>query len=192
MNAEAAVREGNVADRPAISALQRSVFGEQGDTIAALLEMLWASDHFVTEHVVETEDVVGHVALSRCWVDARAELVDAWLLSPLGVDDQHRGDGLGADLVDAAVGAARAAGVPFVVIEGDPGYYGKLGFMPASTFELAPPSRRVPSAAFQARLTHASGAGLGPAQVIYPELWWRLDLVGLRDPVLAEVEKRLT
>jgi putative acetyltransferase len=28
-------------------------------------------------------------------------------------------------------------------------------------------------------------------RLVYPDAWWRLDLVGLRDPVLAEVETAL-
>ena len=25
-------------------------------------------------------------------------------------------------------------------------------------------------------------------RLVYPDVWWRLDLVGLRDPLLAQVE----
>ncbi len=30
-----------------------------------------------------------------------------------------------------------------------------------------------------------------PWRLVYPDAWWRLDLVGLRDPALAEVETAL-
>jgi putative acetyltransferase len=141
--------------------------------------------------VAETEDgVVGHVRITRCWIDAEAALVEARVLSPLSVAPAVQGRGVGGALVARAVAAAEATGVPVVVLEGDPGYYARLGFRPAAELGLAPASRRVPPPAFQAvRFPAYQGWMRGP--IVYPETFWAHDAVGLRGAVLADVRATL-
>ena len=92
------------------------------------------------------DEVVGHVGVSHCWLDARRELVDVAMLSPLSTLPDHQGAGIGTALVTAAIEAARASGRPALFLEGSPAFYGSRGFEP---------SRRVrPGAAVAA---HARG-----------------------------------
>jgi putative acetyltransferase len=44
--------------------------------------------------------------------------------------------GIGTALVTAGVAACRELKVPFIVVLGDPGYYGRFGFEPASRHGL--------------------------------------------------------
>jgi predicted N-acetyltransferase YhbS len=52
----------------------------------------------------------------------------ALLLGPLTIEPPFRERGIGRALIDAALGAARAAGHRLVVLVGDEPYYGKSGF----------------------------------------------------------------
>jgi putative acetyltransferase len=134
--------------------------------------------------------VVGHVQLSHGWLDARERLVDLYVLSPLAVHPGHQRARLGGALVRAALDAAAAAGVPYVVLEGDPGYYRRHGFVPGVELGLRRPSLRIPEPACQAVALPAR-EGWMTGTIVYPEVFWALDAVGLRDPELAQVERAL-
>lgn len=134
--------------------------------------------------------VVGHVQLSHGWLDARERLVDIYVLSPLAVHPDHQGQGIGGALVRAALDAAAGSGVPLVVLEGDPGYYGRIGFVAGVELGLRRPSLRIPEPAFQAVALPTFETWM-TGTVVYPEVFWRLDAVGLRDPALGGVEEAL-
>src|SRR4029079_1692578 len=104
----------------------------------------------LAELVDEQDDmIVGHVGLSRAWLDARRELVDIWLLGPLSVLPARQGSGIASALLAGAVTAARAAGAPMLVLEGSPAYYGSRGFERASRHAIRPASSPTPDAAWQ-------------------------------------------
>ena len=80
--------------------------------------------------------------------------------------------------------------MPLVFLEGDPAYYGRLGFVPAGGLGFRRPSLRIPDRAFQVvRLEPLEEWMTG--RLVYPDVWWRHDAAGLRDPVLAELEELL-
>ncbi len=56
--------------------------------------------------------------------------------------------------------------------------------------DLERPSRRIPEPACQVRLLSRHEPWM-TGRLVYPDVWWRLDLVGLRDPDLAEIEQAL-
>src|SRR4029450_9843010 len=76
---------------------------------------------------VVDEELVGHVGLSRGWVDARRELVEVVVLSPLSVRPDLQRRGVGTALVSAALETAEDRSAPAVFLEGSPIYYGRLG-----------------------------------------------------------------
>lgn len=61
----------------------------------------------------------------------------ALLLGPLTVDPAFRSGGIGEQLVQKSLDAARAAGHGLVLLIGDMSYYGRMGFVPA------PPDRLI-------------------------------------------------
>jgi putative acetyltransferase len=133
--------------------------------------------------------VLGHVGLSRAWVDARRALVEVWVLSPLSVLPERQREGIGTALVAAAVGVARGSGVPALFLEGSPDYYGARGFEQADGRGFLPAAlERTPRVAFQCVRFDALEAWM-TGQLIYPEVWWTHDAAGLRDPRLARVEE---
>jgi putative acetyltransferase len=61
----------------------------------------------------------------------------------------------------------------------DPDYYSRLGFVAAGPLGFRPPSVRIPERAFQVWPTPAYHGGLSGA-LVYPDVFWRHDAVGLR------------
>jgi putative acetyltransferase len=109
------------------------------------------------------------------------------VLSPLSTAPDRQGEGIGTTLVAAAIEAARGTGRPALFLEGSPAFYGSRGFTRASTLGLEPASRRTPEAAFQV-VTFGSNEDWMTGRLVYPDVWWRHDAAGLRDPDLAFLE----
>ena len=159
------------------------------DQVLRMVAALEAAGDVLTSLVAEDQDeVVGHVQLNRCWVDARERLVEVAVLSPLSTDPRHHGRGIGTALVAAALDAARGAGEPAVFLEGDPAFYSTRGFEPAASRGFGRPSPRIPEPAFQVALLDEQ---LLRGPVVYCQAFWTEDCVGLRDPRLARVEGHL-
>ncbi len=168
-----------------------SAFGAEdaaeGEKVAAIVAELGPLGLLRRSLVAERDgEVVGHVATSLAWLDARDRLLDVWLLGPLSVRADAQGQGLGTALLAAAVEVARASEVPLLFLEGAPGYYQERGFQVAADLGFLPPTRRIPRPAFQV-LTLPAWDGTTGA-LVYPDVWWRHDAAGLRDPLLVELE----
>ena len=189
MTAEPVIRPEREGDP--VAEVIRGAFSEEGDHVAALWVELAASDLLRGSLVAEVDgEVVGHVGLSHAWVDARRELVDVWVLSPLSVVPERQGAGVGTRLVGAALDAARAGRTPLLFLEGDPEYYGPRGFERADRHGLAPATTRTPAPAFQVVRFETHEEWM-TGRLVYRDVWWRYDLAGLRDPRLAEIEELL-
>jgi putative acetyltransferase len=183
------VREERVEDRDAVLAVITRAFAD--DPLVAPLDADLASLPGTSAFVAEVAgEIVGHVRLTWCWIDAEDSLVDALVLSPLSVDPRVQRAGVGRALVARAVARAEELGSPAVFLEGDPAYYSRLGFRPAAELGVTPASRRVPAAAFQAVGLPSFSRWMTGA-LVYPDVFWRHDAVGLRGDVLAAVRTEL-
>ncbi|MFC7497393.1 MULTISPECIES: GNAT family N-acetyltransferase [unclassified Nocardioides] len=193
MNFKSRVRAALPEDDASVRHLVEAAFGpDEGPTVARLVGALDDAGSTRASLVAELADrpdggVVGHVQLNRSWVDARRALVDVLVLSPLSVHPDHQGQGIGRELLDAAVAEAERLGAPAVFLEGDPGYYAARGWSAAGPLGFTKPSPRIPDPAFQVVLLPAHEEWMtGP--LVYCEPFWALDCVGLRDPLLAGLE----
>ncbi|HET7661668.1 MAG TPA: N-acetyltransferase [Oryzihumus sp.] len=171
------------AERASVRRVVEAAFGAQeGPQVAALVDALQASDAFADRlsFVAEQDGaVVGHVMLTRGWVDAPQRLVEVLVLSPLSVLPEHQRGGVGRALVAHAVAAAGDAGSPAVFLEGSPAYYSRLGFEPGSAHGFTRPSVRIPEPAFQVVTLPAREPWMTGA-LVYPDPFWVHDCVGLR------------
>jgi putative acetyltransferase len=175
-------------DEDAVRTVVTAAFGDEGRTVAALVDDLRAG-HARAELVSEQDDaVVGHVLLSRSWVDARQALVEVLVLSPLSVAPGEQGRGVGTELLAAAIDQARRLGAPALFLEGSPAYYSSRGFEPATPRGFTRPSTRVPEAAFQVVVLDGHEGWMSGA-LVYCEPFWTHDCVGLRDPELSRIEQ---
>lgn len=187
-----AVRAGVPTDRPAVRALVEEAFGTpEGRVINSAVSALDArglSQAFVVAELGDS--VVGVAGLSRAWVDTRQSLVEVLLLSPLAVRPSFRGRGVGEALLKACCVHGDRVEAPMIVLEGDPDFYGPRGWTPAAAHGLVRPSDRILASACQVRVLQAHEKWM-TGRIVYPDTWWSHDLVGLRDPQLAEAEAKL-
>ena len=124
--------------------------------------------------------LAGHVMFSRGLLDAAARLVAVQILSPVGVRPASQGTGIARALIGRGLEILSQREVPAVFLEGDPGYYGRLGFVAATPLGFRKPSLRIPDAGFQVMTLPAYESWM-TGTVVYPDAFWRHDLVGLRD-----------
>jgi putative acetyltransferase len=182
-HAEILIRPEQPRDADAVRALHLAAFGEHGHVVNAIVDELRPTiperggSAFVA---VADGELVGHVLVSSSLLDTAERLVDAPVLSPLAVAPSRQGAGIGSALVRRALEAAEAAGAPFVVLEGDPGYYARLGFRPAGDVGFRRPSLRIPEAAFQVFLLPAYEPWM-TGTLVYAWPFWAHDAVGLRE-----------
>lgn len=136
------------------SAIVRTSRAEDGDAILRLvLAAFSAVDHDGREEVeivtatwelgataldlelvaVDDGAIVGHVLAA--WGELGGREVVA--VAPLAVSPSHQGLGIGTALMTELLHRAEAAGLPLIVLLGNPGFYGRFGFEPSGPLRMA-------------------------------------------------------
>jgi putative acetyltransferase len=134
------VREERPDDFPAIRELVGAAFGRP--SVPELVERIRASENSIPELALVAQrgnTVVGHVMVSYVTLADGDATHRALTLSPLAVAPAHQGQGIGGELVRAALERADARGEPIVILEGSPRYYPRFGFRPAGEFGITIP-----------------------------------------------------
>ncbi len=170
-------------DARPVARLLEAAFDHHGGRVSRLVEQLHATiphDQWLSLVASDGGTIVGHVTFSRGFLDAAPRLVEVQVLSPLAVASSHQRRGIGAELVAHGVQLLAARDVPAIFLEGDPRYYGRLGFVPAGPQGFGKPSPRIPDEAFQVLVTEAREPWMH-GTLVYPEAFWLNDVVGLRD-----------
>jgi putative acetyltransferase len=80
-------------------------------------------------------EIVGHTMLTRMEMGEHRP----FQLSPLSVAPSHQNRGIGSTLTREALRLADELGEPLVLILGNPAYYGRFGFEPATPLGLESP-----------------------------------------------------
>ncbi len=159
------VRAERSEDDDAIASVVEAAFGSPDE--ARLVEGFRASAGYLPELALVAEidgAIVGHVMFTL------AELVGGTsilMLSPLAVRPDRQRQGIGSALVRKGLRISAQRTEPLVIVEGDPRYYSRFGFVAASELGLERPHETIPEAAFQAvRLPAYVDQARG--RVIYP------------------------
>jgi len=132
-----AIRPEGPGDELRIRAVVGAAFGQPDE--ADLVDALRAAGvaPFISLVAVGKDDsLLGHVLFTPVRPEAGPPLL---ALAPLAVTPGAQRRGIGAALVRAGLAAARAAGAAGVVVVGDPEYYGRFSFRPASAWGLRAP-----------------------------------------------------
>ncbi len=173
--------------RPDEWAVARAVsvdaFGDD-PTIGELLDGLrasWSWEDELSFVALRGNEVVGHVVFSHAFLDAPERIVDVLVLSPVGVRADAQRTGIGTALITEAMRVLAASRPePLVFLEGHPSYYPRFGFRQGLELGFVAPSQRIPPAAFMAYRLPAYEPWMR-GTLVYPDVFWRLDAVGLRE-----------
>jgi putative acetyltransferase len=120
------VRDEEDADRGAIREIVTAAFGQSEE--ADLVDWLRADGDSVISLVADDEgEIVGHVLFSRIKSALRA-----LGMAPVSVLPGRQGSGIGSQLVRAGLERAAEEGWQAVFVVGEPDYYRRFGFDPAT------------------------------------------------------------
>ena len=178
------IRRAVPQDDAGIRRVLLEAFGDQGPGLVDLVGVLGrhpsGRDH-LSFVAVDGDEILGHALVTRSRLDTFRALIDVAQLAPLSVRPDAQGCGIGAALLARAVAEAEAAGFPVIFLEGDPAYYGRLGWVPGKPLGFRKPSMRTPDAAFQC-IRLAGFEDWMTGTLLYAEPFWEADAVGLRSP----------
>ncbi len=117
--------------------------GDGFDPALSLVAVLDDDDGDVAGVAAETthgERIVGHILLSPIHIETDdGTNVPALALAPMAVLPEYQRQGIGSQLVRAALAAAKDAGHKIVIVLGHEAYYPRFGFEPASVCGIRAP-----------------------------------------------------
>lgn len=128
------VREEHVSEAPLIEALVESAFGRRDEARVVNALRSYARE-FVSLVVLDAGELIANAVLTPVTVEGAAGVRGVGL-APVCVSPQHQGRGIGTALVRHALQRSMRGGFAFAVVSGDPEYYARFGFKPASAFGL--------------------------------------------------------
>lgn len=82
-------------------------------------------------------EIIGHIFFTRARViDAAGNDHPLLSFGPISVRPTYQRQGIGSRLIESSLAPAAALGFDALAIEGNPAYYGRFGFRPASAFGI--------------------------------------------------------
>lgn len=168
------IRPEQIDDYEGISEVIRLAFGR--DNEANLVERLRDEPDFhpgLSLVAVDSDVIVGYILFSPIVIKSEKKQQSALALAPLAVRPGRQQQGIGAELIEQGVRVCHKLGHRIIIVLGDPEYYSRFGFQPASRFAIYCPFP-VPDQNFM-----ALGLGRGvlktvQGNVVYPEAFYKI------------------
>lgn len=125
------VRPERDEDRPRILEVVEAAFGryDHRELVQGLYDSPQYRDGLSLVAEIDGE-IVGHVMVTTAWLDDGDWRQDIASLAPLAVAPDRQRGGVGTALLHAVLAVCDDRGEPFVVLQGDPAYYARVGFEP--------------------------------------------------------------
>lgn len=128
------IRPERQEDAPAVRRVLEAAFPTAAE--ADLVDALRAGGKAVIALVAEDEEgILGYILFTPLSLEPLAGTVGLGL-GPLAVLPEHEKHGVGRRLVQNGLAACHRWGAGFVAVLGDPEYYGRFGFEPATRYGL--------------------------------------------------------
>lgn len=134
------IREARDEDLDAVLDVERRAFGQEteAELVGELMSDASAVPRLSLLAAIDGKPV-GHVLFTAVAVDGTDRPVPASILAPLAVVPEAQRLGCGRRLVEDGLRRLAGAGGALVFVLGDPRYYGRFGFVPATRLGLEPP-----------------------------------------------------
>lgn len=84
----------------------------------------------------QENEIVGHALLSKISSVNQGSLTTGAALAPISVKPTDQNQGIGRQLIATLEELAKEKGYAFIAILGDPAYYGRFGYRPASDYGI--------------------------------------------------------
>jgi putative acetyltransferase len=82
--------------------------------------------------------VIGYVSYSPIFLKSDPS-ISGYILAPLAVSPKRQNQGVGSNLINAGIDMLTRDGVGFLLVYGDPAYYGRFGFKEEIGYSFLPP-----------------------------------------------------
>lgn len=165
----AVVRAEQPGDSDSIGAVHRAAFPTSAEAeVVARLRRAGAA--LVSLVALQDGQVVGHVVCSPAWIEGVEWRLDAVLLGPLAVVPAFQRQGIGSQLMEAALGICRARGHPVVGALAAPDWYRRFGFAPSARFGIANDGSTSDTSLLLLALRHRALAGAHGVFHVRPEV----------------------
>lgn len=144
------IRPETYEDYSKITEVNDLAFGQKNEGL--LVEKLRMTESFIPELSLVAEfenEIVGHILFYPITINSNDKKYNSLALAPMSVLPQYQNEGIGAKLVIDGLDLAKKLNHKSVIVLGHPEYYPKLGFEPASKWNIRAPFE-VPDNAFLA------------------------------------------
>jgi putative acetyltransferase len=129
------IRSEEPTDVEVIHSIQKSAFPTGAE--AHLVDRLREERKLALSLIAEVgKGVVGHVAFSPVSVEPQSPAKRGLGLGPVAVQPEWQRKGIGEQLIMRGIEDCRRDGYSYMVVLGEPEYYGRFGFRRASLFGL--------------------------------------------------------
>lgn len=103
------------------------------------VNQLRSSGNYIPELALVAEEngqLVGHIMLTRTYIDNGGNRFEILLLAPVSVALEYRNRGVGSNLIKEGFRLAGEMGYTSVIVVGDPAYYHRFGFKASVEFGI--------------------------------------------------------
>jgi putative acetyltransferase len=145
------IRPERRADFDGLDELLRGAFASEDE--AGLVRALRKAPEYVPALALVSErmaELVGYVMFTTAEVVGRSRNLPVLALAPVAVAVSHQRRGVGKEMVEIGLELAAARGDAAVIVLGQPDYFGRFGFKPASLYGVRAPFADVSDESFMA------------------------------------------
>ena len=133
------IKPAKTTDQPQIKELHLLAFGEEENEQVAQLAVDLLSEPEVHALVATMdENIVGYAAFSPVRIEEHPDY-RGYILGPLAVHPGFQKSGIGSTLVKQGLEHLQKENTDFVLVYGDPDYYGRFGFLVKAAESFIPP-----------------------------------------------------
>ncbi|AGZ25577.1 MULTISPECIES: GNAT family N-acetyltransferase [Staphylococcus] len=121
-------------------AFENETYSDQSEH--TLVAKLRKSEVFVPDLslvAVNEDKIIGHILLSKIWIDTEDKKVESLALAPISVLPEYQNKGVGRKLIQQALTIAEKLDFESVIVMGHEAYYPKFGFKKASHWGIQAP-----------------------------------------------------